>query len=428
MHEGHGPIGSPGLTDKPRPLGFNPGVSDVEVRIGDGTRELRPRVLAVSPVSPWPAVDGMSLRVSRLLAELAHWWRIVLVCPGGGESAAAHGVALAGQIDFPRTSRWMYLPSQYDVGPVTRIVAQAVDEYQPGVALLWGGMEYLRAAIPTMPPSVSDRVDCMTLSAWRLLAHAHGAAAIRNRLAHLAYVARYEFRMRQASQATVVVGDADASLLRRMLRVQNVHVIPNGVDVHDAAVPIARAVSPTVMFTGVMTYQPNIDAVMYFANEIWPAVHRRLPAAVFRIVGRMPTAEVLGLAKRPGIQVTPDVESVQAELAQAWLAVAPMRTGCGIKNKVLEAWSVGTPAVMTPIATTGLRRAPAELLLTAEGKPLSDMIVRLLLDKRRRESLGALARSTARDTFSWRGQAAAFDALIERVIQRTYGATATATV
>jgi glycosyltransferase involved in cell wall biosynthesis len=277
-------------------------------------------------------------------------------------------------------------------------------------------MEYLREHIPAMPPSICDRIDCMTLSSWRLLSYARDRTAFRRRLADFVYVAWYEFSMRRASRATVVVGDADASVLRRVLRVQNVHVIPNGVDVFDS-VDIGRSSRQTVMFTGVMGFQPNIDAVVYFANEIWPAVLERLPHAVFQIVGRGPAPEVVALGMRPGIEVHADVASVQAFLARAWLAVAPMRTGCGIKNKVLEAWSVGTPAVMTPIATNGLREAPSELLLTAEGPELSAMVVELLTNAERRSRLGALARSTALQTFSWQGQAALFDTLLEQVLR-----------
>jgi glycosyltransferase involved in cell wall biosynthesis len=213
----------------------------------------------------------------------------------------------------------------------------------------------------------------------------------------------------------VVVGDTDAAVLRRLIRVKNVHVIPNGVDV-SPAVDIERSPHPTVMFTGVMSYQPNIDAVMYFANQIWPAIHEQLPNAVFQIIGRSPVPEVLALRARPGIEIHADVPSVQEYLARAWLAVAPMQTGCGIKNKILEAWAVGTPAVMTPIATNGLRQAPPELLLTAEGKGMSNMVVELLTNFERRNKLGVLARSTACHAFSWQGQAASLDAILEEVV------------
>ena len=221
-------------------------------------------------------------------------------------------------------------------------------------------------------------------------------------------------RLARIVSATVVVGDADARVLRRIIGVRNVHVIPNGVDIPDIG-SVKRSLHPTVMFTGVMKYQPNMDAALYFANELWPAVRERVPHAVFQIVGRSPAPAIVELASRPGIEVVADVESVQTYLAQAWLAVAPMRTGAGIKNKILEAWSVGTPAVMTPIATNGLNQAPPELLLAAEGVELSILVGDLLLDERRRAMLGELARVTAKVAFSWRSSGVALDQLLRDV-------------
>jgi glycosyltransferase involved in cell wall biosynthesis len=267
----------------------------------------------------------------------------------------------------------------------------------------------------------------MTLSAWRLLLHSHKGSSLRQRLAQFGYLARYEFSMRHASEAMVVVGEADANVLRRFLRVRNVHVLPNGVEV-TPPLDVARAPKPTVMFTGVMNYQPNIDAVVYFADEIWDKVRKSVPDAVFQIVGRSPAPEVSALAGRPGIEVHADVESVRAFLTLAWLAVAPMRTGCGIKNKVLEAWAVGTPAVMTPIATNGLKHAPSELLLTGEGQEMADMIASLLADESRRNALGALARTTAVNAFSWDAPAAALSALLEQVVRKPGERIAAATV
>ena len=373
--------------------------------------ERRPVLLAISPVPPWPVKDGMSLRVSRVLKELASQWSIVLISPAGGESAAANGVGLLAEITFPKVSQWMYVPSQYDTAPVVETVQRALRSHQPAAALLWGGMEYLRREIPEMPPFISDRVDSMTLSSWRMLVASSGWREFRLRLAHLAYVVKYEFTNRRASRAMVVVGDADANVLRRFLRVPNVHVIPNGVDVSDPR-PAARSPHPTVMFTGVLSYRPNIDAVRYFVDEIWPAVHDQMPSAVFQIVGSTPTAEINSFAAHPGVEILANVRSVPDLLAQAWLAVAPMRTGCGIKNKILEAWSVATPAVMTPMATNGLNHAPCELLLTAEGSALSSLIVEILGDPERRRKLGALARTTAIDKFSWREAGKSISALL----------------
>jgi glycosyltransferase involved in cell wall biosynthesis len=371
----------------------------------------RPTLLAVSPVPPWPASDGMALRVSRMLEELADRWSIVLVCPSGGDSAASHGVALAAEIRLTRTGEWMYLPSQYDVGPVLETVSEVLHVHRPRVALLWGGMEYLRREISEMPPAVGDRVDCMTLSAWRQISRARGFTARRRRVSDFVSAVRYELRVRETCSATVVVGEEDARVLRRVLGMKNVHVVPNGVDV-PAAVSRNRASRPTVIFTGVLSYQPNIDAVAHFAEDIWPLVRARVPDALFQIVGRSPGPHILAFNAKPGIEIHADVPSVHEFLGRAWLSVAPMRSGSGLKNKILESWSVGTPAVMTPIATNGLTGAPGELLLAAEGDELATLVGDLLLDSKRREELGVLARTTATKDFSWKANADALDRLL----------------
>ncbi len=76
---------------------------------------------------------------------------------------------------------------------------------------------------------------------------------------------------------------------------------------------------------------------------------------------------------------------------------------------------MGTPAVMTPIATNGLNQAPPELLLAAEGVELSKLVGDLLLDAKRRTELGDLARDTAKMAFSWRSSGVVLDQLLRDV-------------
>jgi glycosyltransferase involved in cell wall biosynthesis len=353
----------------------------------------------------------MALRVSRLVEELTDRWDVILLTPAGSMTARAAGARVAAESHLPRTGQWMYLPSQYDVKPVVSTVAGAIRDYQPDAALLWGGMEYLKNKIPAMPKVVGDRVDCMTLTAWRQLLHSRGWKESRRRASDLASAARYEFEVRGSCAATVVVGESDALALRRFIGARNVRVVPNGVDL-PPGISVDRSPQPIVVFTGVLSYQPNIDAVVHFVDDIWPSVRARVPIAVFQIVGRAPVPEVSSLAGRPGVEVHADVESVHKFLARAWMSVAPMRSGAGLKNKILESWSVGTPAAMTPIATNGLGSAPADLLLAAENNELAALIGDLLLDTTRRESLGALARTTAREMFSWRSKADTLDSIL----------------
>ena len=83
-----------------------------------------------------------------------------------------------------------------------------------------------------------------------------------------------------------------------------VTVVGNGVDL-DYFRSAGEAKKPASMvFTGVMDYRPNIDAVVWFCNEILPIVQAEIPAANFTICGSRPDPAVRRLAKRRGVTVT----------------------------------------------------------------------------------------------------------------------------
>jgi glycosyltransferase involved in cell wall biosynthesis len=122
--------------------------------------------------------------------------------------------------------------------------------------------------------------------------------------------------------------------------------------------------------------------------------------------GRRPTGRVEALAGVDGVEVHGDVADLGAELRAAWVAVAPMRLGAGIKNKVLEAWAAGRPVVMSRVAANGLAVADGlEQLVTDDRDEQIARIVELLRDAARRRTLGEAARRLARTRHSW-GQCA----------------------
>jgi glycosyltransferase involved in cell wall biosynthesis len=101
-----------------------------------------------------------------------------------------------------------------------------------------------------------------------------------------------------------------------------------------------------------------------------------------------------------------------AVLHRAWIAVAPMRSGTGIKNKVLEAWATGTPVVMTPLAANGLGDSPAILeMVRADPADLARLTTSLLNDPARRDQAGAEVLEMARER-SWAAVAAPLSALL----------------
>jgi glycosyltransferase involved in cell wall biosynthesis len=167
-----------------------------------------------------------------------------------------------------------------------------------------------------------------------------------------------------------------------------------------------------------MSYAPNIDAAAYFAKSIWPRVRDAVPDAVFRIVGRSPTPEVLALGKLERVEVVGEVDDLRNELESAWVAVAPMRVGVGIKNKVLEAWAAGAPVVMTSLATNGLyARDRFADLVRDRPDAFADRVKRLLTDEGYRRFWSEQARDAAR-VQSWSAVADSVTTLLESVRDR----------
>ena len=228
--------------------------------------------------------------------------------------------------------------------------------------------------------------------------------------------------------ATACVGEDDAAWLRWMGPASNVHVVPNGVDLPELKTP--EADSPTLSFVGTLDFQPNIDAVLYAARAIWPLVKEALPTASFVIAGRRPTADIRGLHGQNGISIAADVEDMTAVLRRSWISTAPMRSGVGIKNKVLEAWACARPVVLTPMATNGLVLPEGHTSLVQQSAAgMAAAILLLLRDDARRHVLGQSARAHVEQHCSWRHAAAAIDALLSAAArQNASGARARATL
>lgn len=174
----------------------------------------------------------------------------------------------------------------------------------------------------------------------------------------------FEARMAGEVEATAFVTEADAELFRTLAPqvAERVGVIENGVDTAyfdpEIAFDDPYAVGgPVIVFTGVMDYWANVDAVQWFATEILPRVQASVPGARFAIVGSRPGADVQALAGQPGVIVTGRVPDVRPYLRHAALSVAPMRIARGTQNKVLEALSMAKPVLMTSGAAEGLRPA-----------------------------------------------------------------------
>jgi glycosyltransferase involved in cell wall biosynthesis len=382
-------------------------------------------LLAVASYPVWPVTDGAALRVTELLKQLCADWRISLVAPPGIAGFDTQETGVADFSPVKLDAGWTYMPYQHDPAPLVWAVSQKIEETRPAAALLWSGSEFLALGDAAFPPVVADRIDCVSLTAWRAVSEVGGWRERLGRLDTLRRALRYERLVSGVSHTTIVVGEDDARWLRRITRATNVDVVPNGVHVDRTRTFDEEAARPTVVFTGVMDYPPNVDAAKYFAEEVWLLVRAAVPEARFLVAGRSPAPDILALAALDGVEVTGEVPDLAGLVARAWVSVAPMQRGSGIKNKVLEAWAVGTPVVMSSIATNGLRRAGDFPELVADDPTrMAEAVVRLLRDPGKRHELGRRVREAA-SAQSWEAAGRSVSRLLAdasgRLVSRDFG-------
>jgi polysaccharide biosynthesis protein PslH len=166
--------------------------------------------------------------------------------------------------------------------------------------------------------------------------------------------------------------------------------------------PGRRGAAPLIAFTGQMDYAPNVEAVTAFAKEAMPLIRATHPDAQFAIVGRAPTADVLALAKLPGVIVTGAVPDTRDWLAAADVIVAPLKLARGIQNKVLEAMAMAKPVVASPAAAEGIDALHDRDLIIADGsKAQAEAVLNLLANPNDAAALGKAARAQMVARYSW---------------------------
>ncbi|MCX9156878.1 TIGR03087 family PEP-CTERM/XrtA system glycosyltransferase [Niveibacterium sp. 24ML] len=219
----------------------------------------------------------------------------------------------------------------------------------------------------------------------------------------------YERRAAGLARAVTFVSDAEAALFRKLAPecAAAVHGISNGVDADFFSADVSRA-SPfdsatrAVVFTGAMDYWPNIDAVTWFAQEVWPALAEFDASLRFWIVGMNPSAQVLALAQDSRIRVTGTVPDVRPYLQYGAVVVAPLRIARGIQNKVLEAMAMARPVIASPDAALGIDARDGEELLVASDAPSYVSAIRgVLADAARAARIGVAARECVVTRYSW---------------------------
>ena len=379
------------------------------------------KILWILPYLPWPLTSGGKTRqyhLLRTLSERGH--RITLLVQSKTEADAAVRAALEHWVErmivIPRRplkhpmtvfagllAPWPLLTT---VNGLSRPLRQCFDEL---LQESWDviQIEHSYSLQPYLKPLMHASLD-FVLTEHNLESSLGGATYDRFPRWASPFVRFDQWRCRQwernafnAARQVVAVTETDAHAMRQLTSTP-VEVVVNGVDSRSYANVVAAPTSQRVLFVGNYEYAPNLDAVQWMLDEIFPLIWKACPEARLAVVGyALPDTwpERWSDSRIEWIGFVPDLPALQEQCA---LFIAALRHGGGSKLKVLEAMAAGLPLVSTGQGASGLAINPDEHYLLGENaEALADAVVRLLGEPLLAALLSDAARRYARTHHDW---------------------------
>jgi len=179
----------------------------------------------------------------------------------------------------------------------------------------------------------------------------------------------------EGADETWVVSPVEQQLLQKKWPNKSIQLVSNIVDVQGSKTPFA--LRRDYLFIGGFQHRPNIDAVLFFVQNIYPLVSEHLRDAKFYIIGDNVPPEIVALATEKivvaGLQkdVRPFFDSVK-------LSVAPLRFGAGVKGKINQSMAFGVPVVATSLAIEGMELTDQEdVLVVDEPEDFAQALIEL---------------------------------------------------
>ena len=256
--------------------------------------------------------------------------------------------------------------------------------------------EYAFAATDVI--KVIDFVDAISMNYEKAKRKARGLKKIIYEIDY-SRCKKYEQAVLRQFDKCATISEVDKQYILRDNQNNKISVVGNKVDLPQASSVCRHNVDDTLLFVGKMNYEPNVVAVTSFVNNILPRLLEKHPQLVFQIVGAHPDNRVKRL-ESTNVHVTGYVDSLEPFFHNATIVVAPMLTGAGIQNKILQAMAYGCCVVTTPIGAEGLVINHHEIGVFRNDKEMVDGMNSLLDDNRKRTEMGKAARQYISDNMS----------------------------
>ena len=374
------------------------------------------KILVLLPRVPFPLEKGDKLRAFNQIKQLAKHNEIVLCALNDNGKVNEQDAFRALQpycqsISFVKFNKlqvllgliraffkgWPLQCGYFYNRKAAKKVNALIAKHKPDI--LYG--QLLRTAEYIRHKDIPKVIDYQDIFSYGMKRRADIASFVTRPIFNLEYhrLKRYEAAVFDDFDVRTIISAPDRALFPHEKR-DEILIIPNGVD-HNYFKPMEREKQYDLVFTGNMSYPPNVNAVEYLANEIMPIVWKTLPDTKLYIAGATPDPKVKKAAC-DRIIVSGWLDDIRDAYAQSRVFIAPMRIGTGLQNKLLEAMSMRLPAITSPLANAALGAKPdEEILIGCNAQEMAQHIITLLTDKEKADRLAQAGFDFTNRVYDW---------------------------
>ncbi|MDO8589388.1 MAG: glycosyltransferase family 4 protein [Armatimonadota bacterium] len=232
---------------------------------------------------------------------------------------------------------------------------------------------------------------------------------------------KYELAACAECDAVATVTEHDKSSLEaENPRLRNVACVPIGVDPAEFRAVDPEPESTTILSVATMSWPPNVDSIQHFCSDIYPLVKERVPEARLVIAGKRPPASIQRLEADPSISVPGFVNDIHEVARNSAVFIVPLRSGSGMRVKILNAMAMGLPVVSTSVGCEGIEVTHGKNALLADtAEEFARSVAQLLEDREKRFEIGAAGRKFVVENYSWEVIYPRLDWLVDSLIDRS---------